>query len=221
MVISIRAPPRAAARTRLPACRGFLLLLLLLQRLRTLEALGPLVARRRVLGAGAAAVAAPAGAARAATQLDDLKFLDGGDGILYADVAAGRGDATVAADSRVTVELVGRLVGRQGWTFENTRDDDEPYRLSLGKGEVIAGLERGLQGMRVGAVRRIILPSAQAYRDRAQQPVPRTFAFQQRLYSTVLNENRKVREATSELGADLAGKVMFDVKVLAIRPPAT
>ena len=58
-------------------------------------------------------------------------------------------------------------------------------------------------------------------RDRAQQPVPRTFAFQQRLYSTVLNENRKVREATSELGADLAGKVMFDVKVLAIRPPAT
>ena len=90
---------------------------------------------------------------------------------------------------------------------------------ALGEAEHrIEGLEAGLQGMRVGGVRRIVVPSALAYADRSQEPIPRTFAFQQRLYSTVLNDNRRSREAAA-LGADLVGKVMFDVKVLAIRPP--
>ena len=148
---------------------------------------------------------------------DGLEFKEQG-GVQYADVSPGRGDAVVGKDSRVTVDLVGRLVGRQGWTFENTKDDDDPYRLSLGRGDVIEGLEAGLQGMRVGGVRRIVVPSALAYADRSQEPIPRSFAFQQRLYSTVLNDNRRSREAAA-LGADLVGKVMFDVKVLAIRPP--
>ena len=153
----------------------------------------------------------------AAVSPDNLEFKEQG-GVQYADVSPGRGDAVVGKDSRVTVDLVGRLVGRQGWTFENTRDDDDPYRLSLGRGDVIEGLEAGLQGMRVGGVRRIVVPSALAYADRSQEPIPRSFAFQQRLYSTVLNDNRRSREAAA-LGADLVGKVMFDVKVLAIRPP--
>jgi FKBP-type peptidyl-prolyl cis-trans isomerase FkpA len=172
-------------------------------------------ARRKIIMLLPATAFAPT--STSAVSPDGLEFKEQG-GVQYADVSPGRGDAVVGKDSRVTVDLVGRLVGRQGWTFENTRDDDDPYRLSLGRGDVIEGLEAGLQGMRVGGVRRIVVPSALAYADRSQEPIPRSFAFQQRLYSTVLNDNRRTREAAA-LGADLVGKVMFDVKVLAIRPP--
>ena len=48
--------------------------------------------------------------------------------------------------------------------------------------------------------------------------VPRSPAFRNRLYGTVLNDNRKTQE-TAGLGADVAGVVAFDVKVLNIRPP--
>ena len=49
-----------------------------------------------------------------------------------------------------------------------------------------------------------------------KEPIPRPPAFQNRLYGTVLNENRKTQE-TAGLGADVAGVVAFDVKVLKIR----
>ena len=40
-------------------------------------------------------------------------------------------------------------------------------------------------------------------------------------YGTVLNDNRKTQETAGAagLGADVAGVVAFDVKVLNIRPP--
>ena len=69
------------------------------------------------------------------------------------------------------VELVGRLVGKQGWTFEDSREDGDPYRLQLGKGEVVEGLERALVGARVGEVRRTVVPSKLAYVDRVKEPV--------------------------------------------------
>ena len=62
------------------------------------------------------------------------------------------------------------------------------------------------------------MPSKLAYVDRVKEPVPRSMAFQNRLYGTVLNDNRKTQE-TAGLGADVAGVVAFDVKVLNIRPP--
>mmetsp|Transcript_21481 Transcript_21481/g.64557 ORF Transcript_21481/g.64557 Transcript_21481/m.64557 type:complete len:205 (+) Transcript_21481:208-822(+) len=182
--------------------------------------------RRRVVGAApwvAPAALAPGVLANLVplpTNAAQLEFRSLGDGLQVADVSAGRGDAVVARDSRVTLELVGRLVGKQGWTFEDTRDDDDPYRLQLGRGEVVEGLERGLLGMKVGAVRRVVVPSPLAYVDRSKEPVPRRPAFRQRLYGTVLNDMRRTQEQIG-LGAgnDVAGVVAFDVKVLAIRPP--
>jgi hypothetical protein len=65
---------------------------------------------RRQFVAGAALVPAAA-AAR------ELNFKDLGDGLTVAQITEGRGDAVVRSDSVVLVELVGRLVGKQGWTF--------------------------------------------------------------------------------------------------------
>ena len=156
--------------------------------------------RRRFVVGTASAVAAPAAAAAR-----DLQFQDLGDGLTVAQITEGRGDVVVQRDSVVLVELVGRLVGKQGWTFEDSREDGDPYRLQLGKGEVVEGLERALVGARLGEVRRTV--------------VPRSAAFQKRLYGTVLNDTRRLTEqANLGAGNDVAGIVAFDVKVLNIRP---
>ena len=121
------------------------------------SSLRPSSRRRFVAGA---AIAAPAAAAAR-----DLQFKDLGDGLTVAQITEGRGDAVVRRDSVVLVELVGRLVGKQGWTFEDSRAGGDPYRLQLGRGEVVEGLERALVGARVGEVRRCIVPSRLAYVD--------------------------------------------------------
>lgn len=168
---------------------------------------------RRLFVVGAAVAVPAAVAAR------DLQFQDLGDGLTVAQITEGRGDAVVQRDSVVLVELVGRLVGKQGWTFEDSREDGDPYRLQLGKGEVVEGLERALVGARLGEVRRTVVPSKLAYVDRVKEPVPRSAAFQKRLYGTVLNDTRRLTEqANLGAGNDVAGIVAFDVKVLNIRP---
>ena len=166
----------------------------------------------------------------------DLQFKDLGDGLTVAQITEGRGDAAVRQDSIVLVELVGRLVGKQGWTFEDSREDGDPYRLQLGQGLVVEGLERALVGARCGRgaadgralearVRRpregpVRDPESARWREVVQfltrltaTQVPRSPAFRNRLYGTVLNDNRKTQE-TAGLGADVAGVVAFDVKVL-------
>ena len=121
---------------------------------------GALVESRRAwLGrASSAAVLGQAVAPAGAVVNPQLSFTTTSSGLKLADFRVGEGEA-VGPSSRVTFHCVGRLVGRQGWIFENSREDDDPYRLELGKGQVIRGLEEGMQGMKVGGIRRLIIPS--------------------------------------------------------------
>ena len=70
-------------------------------------------------------------------------------------------------------------------------------------------------GMKVGGRRRIIIPSEAGYLNRSLEPIPRDFGQRQRLYTTVLNDNRKDRERNA-LGSDLAGVVVLDVELMRI-----
>ena len=187
------------------------------------RSIGNPVDRRNAFASSLATLAFTGSSQSLAVPNDGLTFIDTPSGLKYADVRQGKGDQVVGPHSRVTLDLVGRLVGRQGWKFENTRDDDEPYRLQLGNGLVIEGLEEGLQGMRVGGYRRLVLPSRLAYSvpsGRSLEPIPRSFDFQQRLYSTVLNPTRLEQEQNGLIaGEDVTGIVQLDVVVLLIRPP--
>jgi FKBP-type peptidyl-prolyl cis-trans isomerase len=62
---------------------------------------------------------------------------------------------------RVTVHYTGTLM--DGTKFESSKDHNQPYAFVLGRGEVIAGWDEGVKGMKVGGVRRLTVPARMAY----------------------------------------------------------
>ncbi len=48
----------------------------------------------------------------------------------------------------------------------------KPFKITLGKGEVIAGWDEGLVGMKIGEKRKLEIPPALAYKDRAAGKIP-------------------------------------------------
>ncbi|KAG5190029.1 hypothetical protein JKP88DRAFT_299968, partial [Tribonema minus] len=135
-------------------------------------------------------------------------------GLSYADIKIGTG-REVEVGRRVNMHFIGRLAGRQGWQFENTYENGEPFRFTLGRDRVLLGLEEGVKGMREGGKRRLVVPSTIGYVDKSIMPVPVSFSNRQRLYATVLNEVRRTREREA-LGQDLAGVVVLDVEVVRV-----
>ena len=59
-----------------------------------------------------------------------------------------------------------RAAETKGTKFDSSRDRGEPFRFTIGAGQVIRGWEEGVQGMRVGSQRRLVIPSDLAYGDR-------------------------------------------------------
>lgn len=157
--------------------------------------------------------------ASSSPQPKKLTFRTLDDGVQVADILQGQQVDTeiVGPSSKINIHILGRLLGKQGWSFENSQaSGEDPYRLDLGSGTVVLGLEEGVQGMQVGGRRRIVVPSLVGYTSRALEPIPREFSNRQRLYTTVMNSNRIDRERQG-LGADLAGVVVFDVELVRIR----
>ena len=59
-----------------------------------------------------------------------------------------------------------RAPENKGTKFDSSRDRGQPFRFVIGAGQVIRGWEEGVQGMRVGSQRRLIVPSDLAYGER-------------------------------------------------------
>jgi peptidylprolyl isomerase len=76
------------------------------------------------------------------------------------------GDGRVAgAGDRVTVHYVG-VAHSTGEEFDASWNRGEPLSFQLGAGQVIAGWDQGVQGMKVGGRRQLIIPPDLAYGDR-------------------------------------------------------
>ncbi|PCI42429.1 MAG: peptidylprolyl isomerase [Rhodospirillaceae bacterium] len=79
------------------------------------------------------------------------------------DTKVGDGDEAVMG-ARVMVHYTGwTLDGKQ---FDTSRDSDTPFKFSVGAREVIKGWDIGIQGMRVGGKRELIIPAVLAYGER-------------------------------------------------------
>jgi len=76
------------------------------------------------------------------------------------------GDGPVAsAGATVKVHYVG-VAFSTGEEFDASWSRDTPLEFRLGAGQVIAGWDQGVQGMKVGGRRQLVIPPALAYGDR-------------------------------------------------------
>jgi FKBP-type peptidyl-prolyl cis-trans isomerase len=77
--------------------------------------------------------------------------------------------AQAAAGNTVTVHYVGTLTN--GSKFDSSRDRGQGFTFKLGAGQVIAGWDQGVAGMRIGEVRKLTIPPHLAYGERGYPPV--------------------------------------------------
>lgn len=80
------------------------------------------------------------------------------------DLTVGDG-AEAAAGNVVSVHYVG-VSHSSGEEFDASWNRGEPLRFPLGQGHVIPGWDQGVQGMKVGGRRQLVIPPHLAYGDR-------------------------------------------------------
>jgi FKBP-type peptidyl-prolyl cis-trans isomerase FkpA len=81
-------------------------------------------------------------------------------GLQYDDLVVG-GGATAASGQYVTVHYTGWL--SSGKKFDSSLDRGDPFGFNLGRGQVIAGWDEGVQGMKVGGKRKLTIPPDLGY----------------------------------------------------------
>jgi peptidylprolyl isomerase len=77
------------------------------------------------------------------------------------DLVVGDGEEATRG-RKVSVHYVG-VAFRSGEEFDASWNRGEPFRFTLGKGQVIPGWDQGVAGMKVGGRRKLTIPSALAY----------------------------------------------------------
>ena len=85
-------------------------------------------------------------------------------GLQYEDTVVGSG-AEATAGKHVTVHDTGWLYenGQAGRKFDSSKDRNDPFVFPLGAGHVIRGWDEGVQGMKVGGTRRLVIPADLGY----------------------------------------------------------
>lgn len=86
------------------------------------------------------------------------------------DLEAGNGQAVKAGDC-VVVKYYGSLASN-GEMFDENFTKPTDFGVQIGQGMVIEGWDKGLIGMQVGATRRLVIPSEQAYGPQSQAKIP-------------------------------------------------
>ncbi|MEI6379009.1 MAG: FKBP-type peptidyl-prolyl cis-trans isomerase [Candidatus Falkowbacteria bacterium] len=82
---------------------------------------------------------------------------------------AGKGAGAKTGD-KVTVHYTGTLT--DGSKFDSSLDRGQPFVFNLGAGQVIAGWDQGLLGMKVGEKRKLYIPASLGYGDNGVGPIP-------------------------------------------------
>ena len=78
--------------------------------------------------------------------------------------------AEAATGKHVVMNYIGRLTN--GTKFDASCDRGQTFDFNLGAGQVIPGWDQGIIGMKVGGIRRLIIPSSLGYGPSGQGPIP-------------------------------------------------
>ncbi|XP_062160903.1 peptidyl-prolyl cis-trans isomerase FKBP17-1, chloroplastic isoform X2 [Alnus glutinosa] len=84
--------------------------------------------------------------------------------------------------------------------------------LPLDGDQVISGIEAAVRSMKVGGIRRVIIPQSQGYQSTSQEPIPPNFFDRQRLFTTIFNPTRLANGEGSTLGT-----LIFDIEFVSAR----
>ncbi len=79
------------------------------------------------------------------------------------DQIVGDGEEAVAGQT-VEVHYTGWLT--DGTKFDSSHDRDQTFSFKLGGGQVIAGWDQGVAGMKIGGARKLTIPAELGYGDR-------------------------------------------------------
>jgi len=90
-------------------------------------------------------------------------------GLVVVDYKLGEGPEATAGDT-VSVHYRGTL--KDGTEFDSSLARPRPLVFPLGQGRVIKGWDTGIAGMKVGGLRKLIIPAELAYGERARGKIP-------------------------------------------------
>ncbi|PIN24800.1 FKBP-type peptidyl-prolyl cis-trans isomerase [Handroanthus impetiginosus] len=136
-------------------------------------------------------------------------------GVKALDLRIADGRETPSNGDKVVIHYYGRLAAKQGWRFDSTYDHKDengeptPFEFVLGSGKVISGIESAVRSMKVGGIRRVIIPPSEGYQNTSQQPIPPNFFDRQRLFTTIFNPTRLANGEGSTLGT-----LIFDIELV-------
>jgi FKBP-type peptidyl-prolyl cis-trans isomerase len=90
-------------------------------------------------------------------------------GLVVEELAAGEGEPAKKGDT-VLVHYTGKL--DDGTVFDSSVPRKQPIAFPLGVGKVVKGWDLGLDGMKVGGLRRLTIPPELGYKDKAVGKIP-------------------------------------------------
>jgi peptidylprolyl isomerase len=88
--------------------------------------------------------------------------------LIVKDLEEGSGEEAKAG-GEVTVQYVG-VDYKSGKEFDSSWSRNEPFTFGLGAGQVIPGWDQGVEGMKVGGRRELIIPPELAYGEAGSPP---------------------------------------------------
>lgn len=99
-----------------------------------------------------------------------LRAMDGG--LKAVDTTVGRKGREARSGDQLTVKYVGLTTDADGGWFQFDDNSGKPLQFKLGDGEVIAGWDQGIVGMKCGGTRRLIVPPSLGYGGRSTGKIP-------------------------------------------------
>jgi len=129
------------------------------------------------------------------------------------EVAAGAGPEAVSFSS-VEVHYTGKLT--DGTVFDSSVERGQPFRFTLGAGQVIPGWELGILGMKTGGKRVLTIPPELGYGERGAGnviPPNATLEFEVELVSVTPPPFESIDNA------ELQAKLAQGIKLIDIRRP--
>lgn len=100
------------------------------------------------------------------TKLENFEPVAEVDKLQVVDIKTGDGEV-VKEGATVTAHYTGALA-KDGTIFQSSKDTGQPATFPLSS--VIEGWKEGVPGMKVGGIRRIIIPAEQAYGEQSPSP---------------------------------------------------